>query len=454
MNRRPSVFIVFLTVFIDFIGFGIVMILLPLYSRDFGASDWFVGVILASYSVMQLIFSPILGRLSDRHGRRPVLLLSTAGACSSYVLFAVASGISNHAVALWLILLSRVLAGTCAGNVTVAQAYIADITPPEKRSKMMGLIGMAIGLGFVFGPAVGGISLLAGMGMTGPGWVAAGMSAFNFALAYSILAESRTPVSESARPRPHLEQWIHTLTRSRVGLLVVIFFLATFCFSCFEATLPWLVVDNFHLNDIVQAGKVATFLFVYCGLIGAFIQGGAIGRLVKLLGEPKLIMLSLLTTGAALVMLPFMKGTPEFSWKILFQSAGWPWIRLLIALALLSIGTNLARPPIFGMLSNLTPANEQGATIGVAQGCGSLARILGPIFATSLYSFKTFPHWLAARVDSLGSIFQQPGALPYLICGLVAVATGLLSVQRLSRLHKATTAESGPAGAASAASTP
>lgn len=454
MNKRPSVFIIFLTVFIDFVGFGIVMILLPLYSRDFGAQDWFVGVILASYSVMQLIFSPILGRLSDRHGRRPVLLLSTAGACCSYVLFALASGMSSHVFALWIILLSRVVAGTCAGNVTVAQAYIADITPPEKRSKMMGLIGMAIGLGFVFGPAIGGVSLLVGMGMTGPGWVAAALSASNFVLAYSILAESRTPGSESARPRPHLEQWIHTLTRSRVGLLVIIFFLATFCFSCFEATLPWLVKDNFRLDDIVHAGKVATFLFVYCGLIGAFVQGGAIGRLVKMLGEPKLILLSLITTGAALVMLPFMKGTPEFSWKILFQPAGWPWIKLLIALALLAIGTSLARPPIFGMLSNLTPANEQGATIGVAQACGSLARILGPIFATALYSFKTFPHWLAAGVDSMGSIFKGPGALPYLICGVLAVITGLLSVQRLGRLQKASLAETGPAGAASAASTP
>ena len=442
MNRRPSVFIIFLTVFIDFVGFGVVLSFLSLYARDFGAH----------YLVVGLIFSPILGRLSDRVGRRPILLMSTAGACGSYVMFALASGMANHVAALWLIFFSRLFAGSCAGNVTVAQAYIADITPREKRSKMMGIIGMAIGFGFVFGPAIGGISL-AILGLTGPGWIAAGLSGANFILAYSILAESHKPDSDQVRQRPHLEQWVHTLARSKVGLLVLIFFLATFCFSCFEVTLALLVQDNFKL-DLEQAGKIAAGLFVYCGLIGAFVQGGAIGRLVKKFGEPRLIMASLVVTGAALLMMPFMKGTPEFSWTIFFHAAGWPWLKLLIALTLLAIGTSLARPPIFGMLSNLTPPEEQGATIGVAQACGSLARILGPIFATALYSFKSFPHWLATGVNSLGSAFQEPGAVPYLICGVLAVATGVLSVQRLSRLHKESAVEPGPASAAGAASTP
>ena len=215
----------------------------------------------------------------------------------------------------------------------------------------------------------------------------------------------------------------------------MIFFLTTFCFSCFETTLALLVEDNFRL-DTVQAGKVAAYLFVFCGLIGAFVQGGATGRLVKMMGEPKLIMASLTLTGVALAIVPFMNGTPNFSLKILFQSAGWPWVKLLIALTLLAIGSSLARPPIFGMLSNLTSQHEQGATIGVAQGCGSLARIIGPIFATTLYSTKTFPHWLATEVHSWGTTFQQPGALPYLICGLLAFATGMLSLHRLTRLNK------------------
>jgi MFS family permease len=416
MNRKPSVFVVFLTVFIDFIGFGIVMTMLPMYSRKFGASGLEIGLIFASYSAMQFIFSPIWGRLSDRIGRRPVLLLSTAGACVSYVIFALAFGLSSHVATLWWITISRVFAGACAGNVTVAQAYIADITPAEKRSKMMGIIGMAIGLGFVFGPALGGVGAL-GIGLEGPGWIAAALSASNFILAYAILSESRRPSSEPIRARPHLNQWMHTLSTPRVGLLVVVFSLATFFFSCFESTLPLLVQDNFQLHNFNHAITVGFFLFVYCGLIGAFVQGGATGRLVKKFGEPKLIMMSLVLTGLSLVLMPFVKGAPKFSLGLLFQAAGWPWVKLLFVLALLSVGTSLARPPIFGLLSNLTSEREQGATIGVAQGAGSLARIIGPIFATALYVYIP--------------------ALPYVICGALALGTGAVALQRLGRPEEA-----------------
>src|SRR5579859_5850162 len=180
--RKPSVLVIFLTVFIDLIGFGIVVPLVPLYSRHFGAHGVLIGVIIASFSAMQFVFSPIWGRLSDRFGRRPILLLSTAGAAGSYVLFAISCGLESHQAAIWLMILSRALAGTCGGNITVAQAYIADITPPEHRSRRMGLIGMAFGLGFIFGPAIGGLSLRY-LGSTGPGWIAASLCAINFVLA-------------------------------------------------------------------------------------------------------------------------------------------------------------------------------------------------------------------------------------------------------------------------------
>src|SRR5260370_40975705 len=155
---------------------------------------------------MQFIFSQIWGRLSDRSGRRPILLISTAGAAASYVLFAVSTGIENHATALVLMVVSRAFAGLCGGNITVAQAYIADITPPDQRSRRMGLIGMAFGLGFIFGPAIGGLSLKH-LGNTGPGWIAAGLCAANFLLALAILVESRKPASEHVAPRPHIDQW-------------------------------------------------------------------------------------------------------------------------------------------------------------------------------------------------------------------------------------------------------
>jgi multidrug resistance protein len=415
MNRKPSLLVIFLTVFIDLVGFGIVVPLVPIFTRHYGASGWVIGAIIASFSAMQFVFSPIWGRLSDRHGRRPILLISTAGAALSYVLFAVGSGFENHTVALWTLLVSRVFAGICGGNITVAQAYIADITPPENRSKRMGLIGMAFGLGFIFGPALSGIALHF-FGSTGPGWTAAALCAANFFLAFCILAESLKPDSSQAARRPHFAQWGHTLAQPKIGLLILIFFLATFAFSCFESTLPLLVSDNFNLGIAVDETKPAMTvisLFVFCGIIGAVIQGGAIGRLVKIFGEPKLISLSLFLTGISLILLPFIKGDGQLKWLAVLHATDWPWIKMLLALALLAIGTGLTRPPLFGLLSNLTPANEQGATIGVAQSAGALARILGPLFAVILY--------------------LRVAPLPYVFCGGLAILAALLTWQFLCR---------------------
>jgi MFS family permease len=426
MNRKPSLLIIFLTVFIDLIGFGIVVPLVPMYSRHYGAGGWTIGIIIASFSAMQFIFSPIWGRLSDRRGRRPILLISTAGAAVSYVIFAIASAQSN----LWLLLASRLFAGACGGNITVAQAYVADISKPEERSKRMGLIGMAFGLGFIFGPIISGVALVGfglggfwgipkiifhGFGPTGPGWAAATLCALNFFLTYFILVESRKPDSTPVPHRPHLAQWSHTLAQPKIGLLILIFFLATFAFSCFESTLPLLVSDSFHLglsqSETAPATTVIS-LFVFCGLIAAFIQGGAIGRLVKMFGEPKLICASLVITGVSLVLLPLIHGDGPLRWSAVLRLADSPWLQMLGALVLLSIGSSLSRAPVFGMLSNLTPANEQGATIGIAQSAGSLARIVGPLFAASLYF-----HW---------------PLLPYLICGGVIIITGLLTVRALT----------------------
>jgi len=412
--KKPSLLIIWLTVFIDLIGFGIVVPLVPLFSRHFGGHGFVIGVIIASFSAMQFVFAPIWGRLSDRIGRRPVLLISTLGAAISYVFFGISCGVENHTLALWLMVAARAFAGICGGNITVAQAYIADVTPPEQRSKKMGLIGMAFGLGFIFGPIIGGISLKH-LGHSGPGWIAAGLCAANFLLALFILRESRQPTSEHVAPRPRLNQWAHTLGKPQLGLLVGVFFLATFCFSCFESTLPLLVSDNFKIdlqNDEASASTVI-YLFAYCGIISAFVQGGAIGRLVKQLGEPKLIAISLVLTAVSMGVIPFIKGTTILSWGVLVQPDGLPWWLMLVVLALLSVGTALTRPPLFGLLSNLTPADEQGETIGVAQSAGSLARILGPIFAT------TTLHYLPP--------------LPYLICAVVLLATAAIFVRKLNR---------------------
>src|SRR5271154_5631160 len=368
MKRKPSLLVIFLSVFIDLIGFGIVLPLLPGYAEDnfsqtFSQKGLVIGAIIASFSAMQFFFAPVWGKLSDRIGRRPVMLISNLGAAGSYALFAVASGMGGTTGLLW-ILASRIFAGICGANLSVASAYIADISPPEKRSARMGLIGMAFGLGFIFGPATGAFTADA-FGKSGPGWVAACFCAGNFILGWFILGESRQPDSAPVAPRPKVNQWAHTLAMPKLGLLVSVFFFATFCFTCFESTFPLLLRHSFNFGP--KDHRVG-YLFTYAGVVSALIQGGVIGRLVKKMGEPKLIFGSLLIYAASLVALPFATNLPA----------------LLIVLALLAIGSGLNRPPVFGMISLNSPANEQGANLGVAQSFGSPARILGPIFASTL----------------------------------------------------------------------
>src|SRR5581483_11285544 len=365
--KKTSVAIIFLTVLIDLIGFGLLLPLVPVYSKHFGAGGWEIGAIMASYSAMQFVFAPIWGRFSDRVGRRPILLASTSCACVSYVIFALGSRLEGS-TALWLILASRIFAGICGSNITVAQAYIADITPPENRSARMGLIGMPFGLGFVLGPVIAGFSSRL-WGITAPGLAAAGLCAINFLWAFACLGESWKPSAHAETQRPHLEHWLHVYRSPRLNLLVGVFFLATFCFASFETTIGLLIMVKFHLT-IESATTSVSWVIAYCGVLGALSQGG-IRPLVKRFGEPKLIALCLFIAAIGMGLIPFVNG----------------WGLLLVALAIFSIGAAMTRPPVFGMISILTPAHEQGATMGVAQGTGSLARIVGPVFSTGVFAY-------------------------------------------------------------------
>ena len=396
--RKPSILVIFLTVFIDLIGFGIVLPLLPIFARDLEASGLTIGLLMASYSAMQFIFAPLWGRLSDRIGRRPVLLVSTAGAAISYAIFAIGSG-QTGTTAIVLLFVARIFAGICGANITVAQAYIADITPPEERSKKMGLIGMAFGLGFILGPALGGLGLTFG-NLATPGWIASAFCAANFCFAYARLPESWKPGLEPADTRPRFARFMTTMRRPGIGMLIGVFFLATFCFACFETTLGLLVSKNFNLSFETVKGihtfdTKVVYLYTFCGLVGAFVQGGPLGRLVKKFGEPLLIGLSLVLVGVSLAVLPF--------------ATNWPL--LLAALGVLSVGSSLTRAPVFGMLSNLALANQQGETIGTAQSAASLARIAGPIFAATLFT-----------VDP---------RIPYLACGVLSLVTAALAWGKL-----------------------
>jgi MFS family permease len=337
----------------------------------------------------------------------------------SYVIFAIGSGLSGR-MALLVILFSRLFAGICGANITVAQAYIADITPPEKRSARMGLIGMAFGLGFILGPVLGGLSSKY-CGPRAPGWTAASLCALNFIWAFVRLAESWQPATHAVTQRTHVEQWLHMVRMPRLNLLIGIFFLATFCFTCFETTIGLLVMKNFNIDAESGLGTVS-WLVAYCGVVGATVQGGAIRPLVKKMGEPKLISLSLFLAAIGIGILPFLKpltlpdaalnSLATFAIHVLrFLSR---WGLLLAGLAVFSIGSSLTRPPVFGLISMLTPAHEQGATMGVAQGVGSLARIAGPVFAASLF------------------VLEAP--LPYLICAVLCFLTSVVTMQYLTHI--------------------
>ena len=388
MKSGSPLLVIFLTVFIDLIGFGICLPLLPKYAERYGAQGWQIGAAMGVYSLMQLVFAPWWGQLSDRIGRRPVLLVSNFGSIIAYGLFGLSASYIGD-TGFWILIGSRIFAGICGANLSVASAYIADVTTPEKRSKGMGLIGMAFGLGFILGPVIGSQAFKQ-FGLAGPGAVAAGICALNFLLGCFILPETRKKDAAPAIRRPRFAQIRHVLGMKEVGFLIGIYFLGTFAFTAFESTLPLLLDTKLHYDE-----EHVGYVFAFCGIMAAMVQGGGIGRLVKSFGERRLIGASLLVVAVSLVLMPLANSLPT----------------MLAALALFAIGSGINRAPTMGLISQLSPADEQGTTLGVAQSAGTLARVLGPTVATTLYDL-----WLPA---------------PYLACATIALLAGLLAVLRL-----------------------
>jgi DHA1 family tetracycline resistance protein-like MFS transporter len=362
LPRRRVLFTIFLTVLLDLIGFGMILPILPFYGQKFGASYLAVGILFASYSLAQLFFAPPLGRLSDRIGRRPVLVTSIAGSVLAYLLLA-------FAPSFWLLVLARGLSGIAASNYSIAQAYLADVSKPEERSKAMGLIGAAFGLGFVLGPAFGGAVAHFG-GANGDRTVAlaaAGLAAVNFFFALVWLPES-LPVE--LRNRAGRNVWFDVRGFAKLtgnaplfGLLVL-YFLVTFCFSLMEATLTLFCQRKFGWGQ-----SQISWFFVYIGIVLVIVQGGMIGPLVRRFGESRLILSGIALMAIGLYLLPWA-----------------PTVLLLAGTgALLAIGNGLNSPTVLGLISRLTDESEQGGTIGVSRSFSALARTLGPPTGTFLF---------------------------------------------------------------------
>lgn len=351
--------ILFLIVFIDLVGFGLVIPLLPFYAERFAASPLQMTMLFATYSLMSMVTAPFWGKLSDRVGRRPVLMASMAAAALAYGWLAFASR-------LWMLFAARAVAGACAGNIAAAQAYIADVTPPEGRAKGMGMIGAAFGLGFIIGPVLGGIVAgndLATADLATPGLIAAGLSLIACLGVILLLPESRKAGRERVA-RGRIAAAREALVRPVLGRLIAVFFLATLAFSGMETTFAWWAIAQFGWGP-----RSIGFVFFYVGLLSAVMQGILIGWLTRRFGEERLMLAGLASLLLGLLLLPFAGDVP----------------RLVVALSALALGMGAMQPSLNSLISRRAGAEEQGEIMGVAQSVGSLSRVLGPIIAGSLF---------------------------------------------------------------------
>ena len=380
--------ILFLTVLVDLIGFGIVLPILPLYAEGFGAQGLETGLLIAVYSLVQLVMAPLWGRLSDRVGRRPILILGLLGSAVAYFVFARADSLA-------LLFLSRIIGGIGGSTIPVAQAYIADVTPPDRRAGNMGLIGAAFGLGFVIGPLLGGLVLapLSPGEPTVPGYAAAALCLVNAVAAILWLPESRDRRGAATPSRFDLRAALARVARSRQILLTLATYLCiTMAFSALQPTLTPLASERFGTG-----AREAGILFGLLGAVSAIVQGGIVRRVVPRTGELLLLRASAVPFAAGLALIGLSSETSL----------------LLTGLVLLGIGYGGAIPSILGLLSRSVEPEQQGAVLGVGQSVGSFARVIGPAMAGYFFDVRLFLPYLAGAVligvaTAISSGIRQP----------------------------------------------
>ncbi len=367
--KRSALGALFLTVFIDLLGFGIVLPLLPRYADDLRASGWQIGLLFAAFSGMQFLFAPLWGRLSDRHGRRRLILLGLCGSTAAYLLFAFAKSYA-------LLLASRLLAGVFAATIGTAQAYIADVTGETQRGRGMAIIGAAFGIGFTFGPVFGWLT----HDYLGPAWPGLAAAALSFSALLFAWRRLPEPERHAARePVARFAGLAHVARHPRVMLVVGLQFAATFAFAAFEGTLALLTKREYGL-----AFRGTGLLFTYIGFCLLVAQGMLVRRLMPRVGERAFARLGALCLCTGLIGIPLV-------------GAGLGGV--LPVLAVTVFGFAMLTPSLSSLLSLHTPEGMQGEVLGIGQSSLSLARILGPFLGNVLFARDTeLPYWAAAAV--------------------------------------------------------
>lgn len=371
--------VVFLIVFVDLVGFGIIIPLLPFYGEHFGATPAQVGLLMASYSFTQLLAAPAWGRLSDRIGRRPVLIVSLAGIAFAYVWL-------GYADSLWMLFAARAVAGIMAGNIGVAFAYVADITDSSSRAKGMGVVGAAFGLGFIFGPAIGGILAGSDPDLANyrlPALTAAAFSAIATVLAITLLKESLSAQLRAEQRllsrRSRWQQLADALAQPGVGLVIGLAFLANFVFAGMETTFAMWSRRAFGWGP-EQNG----YLFAFVGLLAAAIQGGLVGRLARSFGEGRLVVAGAAALCLGMLLIPFSHSLAV----------------LLVAMTIVACGFSVVSPSLNSLVSLAVSPGAQGGIMGITRSATTLARVVGPIWAGALFHYlgRDWPYYAGALV--------------------------------------------------------
>ncbi|MEY2962973.1 MAG: hypothetical protein RL754_234 [Bacteroidota bacterium] len=371
--KNKALAVLFLTIFLDLMGFGLIVPILPIYAKELGATDAMVGLLATSFSIMQFVFASFWGGLSDRYGRRPIMLVSIALMVTGYLLFA-------NATVLWLLFATRMLKGFGAANLSVAQAYISDVVPLEKRTQSFGIIGAAFGLGFIFGPSIGGV-LHEYYGIQGVGYFAAALGMVNLVSAYFFLDETikekSTEVILFPNPFADIARFIK-IPEARD--LFTINFVYVLGFSMMQITSTLLWAEHFGLSES-QIG----YVFAYIGLLAVIIQGGLLGPIQRITGEGNLVVVGTFLVAIGLFSMPFVP-------RDMF------WLELG-SMTALSLGNALLTPTVGSLLSSVAPDGAEGKILGTNQSVGSLARVVGPAVGGLAYGiYFTYPYIMAGSI--------------------------------------------------------